>query len=443
MTSSPRTTSASDTTPPKGPTRRQLIPGIAPSQLRAAGIGQVIEWFDWTAYGLLAVYFSQQFFPADAEPLVALLGTFGIMAVGFIVRPISGLLIGLVADHFGRKPALMLTIWGMTGASAVIALTPTYGQIGVLAPIILLLARVVQGIAIGGEYASMSAFAMEHAEEGRRGWVAGLMNSFAAIGGATVVAVVTLLAFVLTPEAMGTWGWRVVFGLGAVLGLLGLLLRRDMEETADTRVTDRNITVRSLFEPMRRHPRQTIQVIGLTIGFTAMVYAWGTYFPTYAATYKGLDMKWPLLSSFVTYTALIVLAPLAGLVTDRVGRRPVLITAGVLLTVGTVPALTLLNDSIGRLIAIQLLGNAVIALIQASAMPAYTELFPKAFRVAGFGFPYSLTVGLIGGTVPLVGTQLANIGLPNAFPWYLVILMAISTAFYIGMKETAFKPLPK
>jgi MHS family alpha-ketoglutarate permease-like MFS transporter len=443
MPASPRPGHTSGAPSAEPSTRRSLLPGIAPEQLRAAGIGQVVEWFDWTAYALLALYFSNQFFPEESGGLVALLGTFGIMAVGFVVRPISGLLVGAIADHFGRKPALLLTVWGMGASSLVIALVPTYEQIGILAPLILLIARMVQGISIGGEFSSMSAFAMEQAGPGKRGWVAGLIVAFGQLGTALVVLVVTVLSFALSLEAMQTWGWRVVFGIGALLALLGLVLRRDMVDTVDTTKIDRRVTLASVFEPMTRHPKQTIRVIGLTIGFTAMVYAWGTYFPTYAATYEGLALKWPLLSLFVTSIAMVLITPLAGLVTDRFGRKPVLITAGVLLTAGTVPALALLTDSIVRLIIIQLFGNAVLALVQAAAMPAYAELFPKAFRAAGFGFPYSLTVGVVGGSVPLIGTQFVSAGMPQLFPWYLVILMGISTLFYIGMRETGFTPLPE
>lgn len=424
-------------------TRRQLIPGIDGRQLRAVGIGQVIEWFDWTAYALLAVYFADQFFPASASGLTALLGSFGILAVGFIVRPLSGLVIGSIADHFGRKTALMITVYGMGISSLVMALAPTYAQVGVAAPIILLLARVVQGMCIGGEFSTVASFAMESAEPGRRGWVAGLVNLFGFFGNALVVAVVFGFSYTLSDEAMREWGWRAVFFIGALLALLGIFLRRFMVETLDTTKVDNKVTLASLIGPMRRYPRQTIQVIGLTVGFTAMVYAWGTYFPTYANTYHGLDLQWTMLALLITNLASMVLTPLAGILSDRVGRKPTLVGAGLALTLGTVPMLNLLNDSIGRLLLIQLVGNVFICMLQASTMPAYCELFPKRFRATGYGFPYSLTVGLVGGTIPMVGTQFANIGLPEAFPWYLVTLMAVSTLFYMAMRETAFKPLPE
>lgn len=412
-------------------------------RLAGAGVGQTIEWFDWTAYAILAVYFADQFFPESASGLTALLGTFGILAVGFIVRPLAGLIVGALADHFGRMFALMLTIYGMGISSLVIALAPTYEQVGVLAPIILLLARIVQGISIGGEFASVTAYAMEAAAPGRRGLVAGFAHAFGFAGQAAVIGVVTIVATLLDDQQMEQWGWRLVFLIGAALTIVGYFMRRHITDTLDPRETETKMTWSSITRPMREYPRQTFQVIGLTAGFTAMVYAWGTYFPTYANTYHGLDLDRSLLALFIVNVFCIIVVPFTGMVSDRFGRKIVMSCAGLALTLITIPALGMLNDSFVRLISIQLLGNFFILFLQSSSIAAYAELFPKKFRAAGFGFPYSLTVGLVGGTIPMVGTQFVNVGLPQIFPWYLVILIGISTVFYMTMKETAFKPLPE
>lgn len=423
--------------------RSRLVPGIEARQMRAVGIGQVIEWFDWTAYALLAVYFADQFFPKSATGLTALLGTYGILAVGFVVRPLSGLVVGWIADHFGRKTALMITVYGMGVATLIMAIAPTYEQVGMFAPLILLLARMMQGICIGGEFSSVATFAMESVDHGHRGRVAGGVNFYGFFGQAFVVSVVTAVTFALSPEQMSSWGWRVVFLIGALLSVLGIFLRCHMQETLNTEHKERRVSLRSLTEPMRRFPRQTLQVIGLTIGFTAMVYTWGTYFPTYAHTYHGFDLRLSTFALLIINLANMVMVMVAGHLSDRFGRKPTMVIAGAALTILTVPALGMLDHSFARLVVIQLIGNWFICMLQASTMPAYSEMFPKSFRASGYGFPYSLTVGLVGGSIPLVGTQFAQAGLPAVFPWYLVILMAISTCFYLGIKETAFAPLPE
>lgn len=424
------------------PPHRPILPGIPNSQLRAVGIGQFVEWFDWAAYSLLAVYFANQFFPESAAGLTALLGSFGILAVGFIVRPLAGLVVGAIADRLGRRYALLITVYGMGIASLVMAVAPTYKDVGLLAPIIVLAARIIQGISIGGEFSTMAAFAMESAEEGKRGWVAGLVNFFGNLGQIALIGLITVLAFILTPEEMSAWGWRAVFLCGAIFALLGVFLRKNVEDTLNTDEKHTSVTLSSLLTPIFRFPQQSIQVIGLTAGFTAMVYTWGSYFPTYANTYHGFDLRYSLVALFTTYAVMSVFTPIAGILSDKLGRRTTMVVGGLALTVGTVPALGLLNDSLTRLLLIQLAGSAALALLQASSMPLYTELFPKQFRATGYGFPYSLTVGLIGGTIPMVGTHLASAGHPEAFPWYLVALMGVSTTFYLFIKETAFRPLP-
>lgn len=422
------------------------IPGVPPKQFKAAAIGNLIEWFDWNAYAFLAIYFSSQFFPKDSPPLVALLGGFGIMAIGFFFRPVAGLIVGFIADHLGRKVAMLITVWGMGLASLAIGLAPTYAQVGIIAPLILLVARIVQGICIGGEYASMSAFAMEMTPTGKRGVVASILYVVAAFGQIAVTLIILLLSNILSRPDMETFGWRIVFVVGGLLSIWGIILRRGIHEEPKPTASDapkKRATLGSMFAPMRNHPKETIRVIGLTIGFTAMVYAWGAYMPAYATTYTGLDPKFTMWAMVISTTVAMGVAFLAGRLSDKYGRRPTMLAAGIILCVITVPALGFLNHELWRLILIQSIGMSVLTLLQASSMPAYSEMFPKAFRAAGFGFPYALTVGLIGGTVPMVGTQLASMEIGHMFPWYLVALMVISVIFYATMKETAFTDMPK
>ena len=422
--------------------KQQGITGIIPKrQLAAAVVGNFIEWFDWAAYALLSIYFASQFFPENAPPLVALLGTFGILAIGFLVRPVAGLVVGKIADRFGRKFALLLTVYGMGISGLIIGLAPTYEQVGILAPIILLFARIMQGVCIGGEYAAMSAFAMEMSPQGRRGFIAGVLSAFGFAGQMAVATLVTISVWVLSPEQMTSWGWRAIFIFGALLSIGGIWIRRGMEETLDTD-KDHAEPLR-IFDALKKNPMATVKVVGLTIGFTAMVYAWGTYMPAYAMTYKGLDPRFSMTAIMISFAIAGIAAVGAGLLSDKLGRKKTMLFAGIVLAIGTVPAMNFLNDSLLRLVVLQGVAHIILALLQASSMPAYTELFPTKFRASGLGFPYSMTVGLVGGTAPLVGTYFASIGWLGTFPWYLSILMGISVIFYATMKETAFSPLPK
>lgn len=426
----------------QGADRPGVVSSIIPrEQLAAASVGQVIEWFDWNAYALLAVYFSKQFFPDGSSELVALLGSFGIMAVGFLFRPLAGLIVGKVADHFGRRFAMMLTVYGMGIAALMMALAPTYHQVGVFAPLFLLAARIVQGICIGGEYAAMVSFSMEMAPQGKRGFVGGVLNFFSFSGQLFVALCVVIASWTLTTEQMESFGWRIVFGIGVLLTIGGVFIRRNMIETADVETQKKEKF--NVFAAMRNNPAATVRVIGMTAGFTVMVYTWGTYMPTYAKTYKGLDAKFGLLATFISLAVGAVSALGAGWLSDRFGRKATMLSAGVILMIGTVPAMSILDNHLWKLILLQAIANAVLQLLQASAMPAFAELFPKSFRASGLGFPYSLTVGLIGGTAPMVGTLFADLGAPGAFPWYLTALMAISVVFYATMRETAFEPLPE
>ncbi|ALE05365.1 hypothetical protein AL755_07555 [Arthrobacter sp. ERGS1:01] len=408
-------------------------------QLVAAGFGNLIEWFDWNAYAFLSVFFAVQFFPKEASPTVALLGTFGILAIGFLVRPLASLFLGKISDVVGRRFTMLLTVYGMGASSLLIALSPTYVQVGVLAPILLLLARVIQGICIGGEYGAMAAFAMEVAPEGKRGKMAGLIYAGAVVGQLVVVLLVLGATWLLPDADMRAWGWRIIFGIGALLSIAGIWIRRGMVETAKSN----DGTKTSLFAAFKLFPRQAVQVIGLTIGFTVMVYVWSSYLPTYAYTYGGINPKYSLIATALSLVASLLGALIAGPLSDKYGRKKTMLFAGVVLAVGTIPSMALLTQSLLALIIIQCAAMMVIAMLQASSMPLYSEMFPRKVRASGIGFPYSLTVALAGGTAPLIGTQMASANIGHLFPWYVAGLMVISVIFYATMKETAFKPLPE
>lgn len=418
----------------------QLIPGVSNKQALSAAIGNLIEWFDWNAYAFLAVFFAPLFFPSDTGPLVALLGSFGIMAIGFIVRPVAGLIIGYFSDKIGRKPMLLLTIYGMGLASLAMALAPTYEQIGFFAPIILLIARIIQGIAIGGEYGTLWAFAVEISPRNRRGRVAAIIYIFAAVGQITVALLVFIMTLTLAEEQIVAWGWRLVFLIGAALSLFGIWMRRHMSETQEAESVETNAeeSKPGILGAILQYPKQTIMVIGFVIGFTAMVYAWGAYMTAHARTAAGLSSS-VALGAYLIATAISIFAAIgAGRASDHFGRKPTMVVAGILLTIGTVPAFHFIDSFWTILLAITF-GSCVLTLLQTSAMVAMAEMFSKDFRAAGMGFPYQLTVGLVGGTIPMVATEFVNMGVSNLYPWYLAGLMAISTLFYLTMKETAFE----
>lgn len=409
----------------------------------AASVGNAVEWFDWYVYSMLAVYFAEQFFPASSEDsLVPLLSTLAIFAVGFFARPLGGLVIGMLADRFGRRRALSATIVGMGVGSLMIGLAPTYAQIGILAPGILLVARLIQGASAGGEYAAGSAFLIESAPVGRRGLFSSFFYISATSANLAAIGISALLANTLEVETMTSWGWRIPFLLGSVAALVGLWVRAHAEETLqeDTSQKPKGARV-GLFDFFREHPKESLQVFGLTAAPALAFYVWTAYLPTYASITVGFDLDKGLLTGVISLGIFLVLQPVFGALSDKVGRKPMLLVFGAFFTIATVPLLASLQPTFGSLLFVQLTGLVFIAAWSSISSAIAAELFPAWLRGSGIGFPYALAVALFGGTGPYVATYLVDIGQAASFGWYVVAIALVSTVVYASMPETAHRPL--
>ncbi|MEW1654793.1 MFS transporter [Streptomyces sp. NPDC093707] len=413
-------------------------------QLAAASIGNAVEWYDWYAYSFLAVYFADQVFPKGAgNSLVPLLSTFAVFAVGFFMRPIGGLLMGAVADRRGRRAALTVTILMMGVGSLLVALTPTYASTGLLAPVVLVIARLVQGVSVGGEFAASSIFLVESAGPGRRGLFSSFMYVSTTLGQLLASGIGALLAAALTEDQMGRWGWRIAFLVGALLSLIGLWIRRGAQETLDLARDGEPAARPGLFEALRRYPRQSLLICGITAGSTLAYYTWTSYLPTYAQVNAGFDKGDALIVSTLSLAFFALLQPLGGLLSDRVGRKPLLLTFALGFAVTAVPLLHLVTDAFFSLLLVQCAGMVLLTGYTSIAAVVNAELFPARVRAAGIGFPYSLTVALFGGTAPYIGTWFKQAGHADLFPWYVAALCLVSFVVYLVLPETARKPLER
>ncbi|MEU2789828.1 MFS transporter [Streptomyces sp. NPDC007100] len=426
--------------------RREGAPDGAPrqvSQLRqlaAASVGNAVEWYDWYAYSFLAVYIADRVFPkGTGNSLVPLLSTFAVFAVGFFMRPVGGLLMGAVADRRGRRTALTLTILLMGGGSLLVAVTPTYAAAGVLAPIVLVVARLVQGLSVGGEFAASTTFLVESAGPGRRGLFSSFQYVSTTAGQLLASGTAALLAGVLTDGQMGEWGWRLVFLIGAVFSLLGLWVRSGARETQSAR--QRAAARPGLFEALRRYPRQSLLICGITAGGTLAYYTWTTYLPTYAQVNVGFDKSEALTAGTLSLLFFALLQPLGGLLSDRVGRKPLLLGFALGFALLAVPLLHLVTDAFWSLLLVQCAGMVLLTGYTAVAAAVNAEVFPARVRAAGIGFPYSLTVALFGGTAPYVGTWFKQAGHADFFPWYVSALCLVSFVVYLTLPETAKQKL--
>ena len=430
-------------TAPQAATSTQ-VPRSRVRQLVAVSLGNAVEWFDWYVYSMLAVDFAGQFFPSESgDSLVPLLSTLAIFAVGFLARPLGGLYIGVLADRFGRRRVLSGTVVGMGVGSFLIGIAPTYEQIGIAAPALLLFARLLQGFSAGGEYAAGSAFLIESAPEGRRGLFASFFYVSATSANLLAIGISALLATTLSSQDMTTWGWRVPFLLGSVAAVVGLWVRTHSDETLSEEHLNKATSsdrVR-LLDFVRHHPKQTLQVFGLMAAPGLIFYVWTGFLATYANISVGLAVETGLVTGAISLTVFLLLTPLFGLLSDRIGRKPQMIAYCLFFVFATVPLLGSLRATFASLLFVQLTGMVFIAGFMSITSAVFAELFPAKLRGSGIGFPYALSVALFGGTGPYVATALIDRGHPSHFAWYIVGLTVITTLFVLRLPETAHKPL--
>ncbi|MFF9586201.1 MFS transporter [Streptomyces achromogenes] len=416
--------------------------GRSARQLVAASVGNAVEWYDWYAYTFLATYIAAAVFPkGTGNSLVPLLSTFAVFAVGFFMRPVGGLLMGAVADRRGRRAALTVTILLMGGSSLLVGLTPTYASAGVAAPVVLVAARLLQELSVGGEFAASTTFLVESAGPGRRGLFSSFQYVSTTAGQLVASGIATLLVDTLSGPSMDGWGWRVPFWLGGAFSLVGFWIRRGAAETRSA--AQRQAPRPGLFEALRRHPRQSLLIAGITAGGTIAYYTWTSYLPTYAELNAGVAKSDALLVSTISLAFFALLQPLGGLLSDRVGRRPLLLGFGVGFAVLCVPLLHALRDSFAVLLLVSCAGMVLLTGFTSVSAAVNAEVFPPRVRAAGIGFPYSLTVALFGGTAPYVGTLFKDLGHSGLFPWYVAVLCLLSSLVYLRLPETAHRELER
>lgn len=402
-------------------------------------VGNLVEWYDWYTYSALSIYFAGVFFPSGNQT-TQLLNTAAGFGVGFIMRPVGAFVLGRYADRHGRKPALTLSVILMCLGSLVIAVTPGYATIGIAAPTMLVLARLLQGFSVGGEYGTSATYMSEMATPNTRGFYSGVLYVTLVMGQLlSLVVLLVLQFFILTPEQLHDWGWRIPFYIGALAALVALYLRRNIDETdAFKKSSSANEAKAGHLEILARHPREVLTVIGLTMGGTLYFYVFTTYMQQYLVNTVGLSKGDATLVSAASLFIFMLMQPAMGALSDRIGRRTMLIIFGVLALFTTVPLLTALEQANGLLAAFAFVmtGLAISSFYSSISAIVKAELFPVEIRALGVGLPYSVAVSLFGGFAPLIGLWFKNIGHESWFYWFITFCVFCSLLVYVFMRET-------
>ncbi|WP_199029367.1 MFS family transporter [Ralstonia sp. ASV6] len=410
-------------------TRRRIFAIVGASS------GNLVEWFDFYVYAFCSLYFAPAFFP-KGDPTTQLLNTAGVFAAGFLMRPIGGWLFGRIADRHGRRTAMMISVLMMCGGSLLIAVLPTYAQIGALAPFLLLVARLFQGLSVGGEYGTSATYMSEVALAGRRGFFASFQYVTLIGGQLGAVLVLVILQQFLTNAEMEAWGWRIPFVVGAMTALIALYLRKSLHETqsdASRKAKDAG-TIRGAWQ----HKGAFLRVIGFTAGGSLIFYTFTTYMQKYLVNTAHMDKKTASNVMTVALFVYMVLQPAFGALSDRIGRRNSMLLFGALSVIGTVPLMNALATVSSPVAAFGLItvALAIVSFYTSISGLIKAEMFPPEVRAMGVGLSYAIANAVFGGSAEYVALWFKQAGSESTFYWYVTALCAVS------LIVTYFMPYP-
>lgn len=408
--------------------------------LVAAGAGNVVEWYDWSVYATFAYFFSAQFFPSD-DPVAALLSTFGVFALGFLARPIGSVTLGRLTDKIGRTTALTVSVSIVAIASAGIGLAPTAEQIGTWAAVWLIVMRMAQGLALGAETSAAVSFLAESAPTNRRGFFVSMYVATITIGTLTGAIIGLILTNILTADQMTEFGWRIPFIFGGVLGLAALIVRRTAVETLAEDHNPDPHPVRTLW---RNHRRLVVETVILGASVSLPFFVLVTSFPA-IVDLIGASSQVAFAANLSGLITLGVLTLAFGALSDRIGRKPVLLIGSIGFLLLSVPGVALLWSPTEpwRVFAAAILAAMPLAALAGSVQASLVERYPVALRGSAFGLVWAVTMAVFGGTGPMIATFLAERGITFTMTIYFMVVFAAATVVGIRLKESAFSPLNK
>ena len=415
------------------PDQRQRLKAVI-----GGSTGNLVEWYDWYAYSAFTLYFVQHFFPSE-DRTAQLLSAAGIFAVGFLMRPIGAWLMGVYADRHGRKSGLTLSVALMCAGSLLIAVTPSYDSIGVGAPLLLVLARLMQGLSIGGEYGASATYLSEMAGRNHRGFFSSFQYVTLIAGQLVAICVLLALQAVLTEAELDAWGWRIPFLIGGALAIIVFWLRRGLAETQSFAKAQAEGAPRSGFvELVTRHPKETLTVMLLTAGGTIAFYAYSIYMQKFLVNTSGLSREAASQINGITLFVFMLIQPLGGALSDRIGRKPLMIGFGLLGVTCTYPIFATLAATKDPWMAGLMVMAGLVIVTGYTSINAVVkaELFPAHIRALGVALPYALANTMFGGTAELVALWFKKLGMEQGFYIYVTVMIGISLIVYVRMRDT-------